>query len=148
MQLPPVDRSPAPWRPQGADLYSTGASGAVPVRPVNAAQAVESTDKLGEGSVVRGPTKPSAPDQENRDWTLPIEKKDKPQETEEQPKDPPLHQVMLEFIQSMWRASASAVDVAQDVHKTAQQERLAEQPKDEPQSPIYSDPKVKRTGGL
>jgi hypothetical protein len=26
MQLPPVDRSPI-WRPQGADLYSTGASG-------------------------------------------------------------------------------------------------------------------------
>ena len=50
MQLPPVDRSPAQWRPQGADLYSTGASGAVPVRPVNAANPVESTDRLGEGS--------------------------------------------------------------------------------------------------
>jgi hypothetical protein len=148
MQLPPIDRSPTQWRPQGADLYSTGASGAVPVRPVNAANPVESTDRLGEGSVVREPTKPSAPDEENRDWTLPIEKKDKPSEAEAPPKDPPLHQVMLEFIQSMWRASASAVEVAQAVHKTALQEQQAQQVKDEQQSPTYADPKVKRTGAL
>ena len=148
MQLPPIDRSPTQWRPQGADLYSTGASGAVPVRPVNAANPVESTDRLGEGSVVREPTKPSAPDGENRDWTLPIEKKDKPSEAEAPPKDPPLHQVMLEFIQSMWRASASAVEVAQAVHKTALQEQQAQQVKDEQQSPTYADPKVKRSGAL
>ena len=148
MQLPPIDRSPTQWRPQGADLYSTGASGAVPVRPVNAANPVESTDRLGEGSVLREPTKPSAPDEENRDWTLPIEKKDKPSEAEAPPKDPPLHQVMLEFIQSMWRASASAVEVAQAVHKTALQEQQAQQVKDEQQSPTSADPKVKRTGAL
>ena len=148
MQLPPVDRSPAQWRPQGADLYSTGASGAVPVRPVNAANPVESTGRLGEGSVLREPTKPSAPDEENRDWTLPIEKKDKPSEADAPPKDPPLHQVMLEFIQSMWRASASAVDVAQDIHKTTLQELQAQKAEDEQQSLVYSDPKVKRTGGL
>ena len=59
-----------------------GRSGAVPVRPVNAANPVESTDRLGEGSVLREPTKPSAPDEENRDWTLPIEKKDKPSEAD------------------------------------------------------------------
>ena len=148
MQLPPVDRSPAPWRPQGADLYSTGASGAVPVRPVNPANPVESMDRLGEGAIVREPTKPTAPDEENRDWTLPLEKKDKPQEAEGPPKDPPLHKVMLEFIQSMWRASGSAVEVAQDINKTTLHERLAQQVKDDLQSPTYSDPKVKRTGGL
>src|SRR5256885_559222 len=70
MPIPPVDRSPIPWRPQSADLYSTGASGAVPVRPVNATNAVESTDRIGEGRVVRDPEKPSVVDQENRDWTL------------------------------------------------------------------------------
>lgn len=148
MQLPPVDRSPAQWRTQGADLYSTGASGAVAVRPVNAANPVESMDRLGEGAIVREPTKPTAPDQENRDWTLPIGKKDKPQDAEEPPKDPPLHQVMLDFIQSMWRASGSAVELAQDINKTTLQERLAQQARDDLQSPTYSDPKVKRTGGL
>ncbi|WP_404301708.1 hypothetical protein [Alicycliphilus denitrificans] len=146
MQLPPVDRSPAQWRPQGADLYSTGASGTVPVRPVNAANPVESMDRLGEGAIVREPTRPTAPDEENRDWTLPLEKKDKPQEAEKPPADPPLYKQLLEFIQSMWRASANAVDVAQDIHKTALQERQAQQAQDR-QSPIYSDPKVKRTGG-
>lgn len=147
MQLPPVDRSPAQWRPQGADLYSTGASGAVPVRPVNVANPVESADRLGEGVVVREPTKPTAPDKENRDWTLPIEKKDKPEEAEKPPPDPPLYKLMLNFLQSMWRASGNAVDVVQDVNKTTLQERLAQQAKDDLQSPTYSDPKVKRTGG-
>ena len=148
MQLPPVDRSPAQWRPQGADLYSTGASGAVAVRPVNAANPVESMDRLGEGAIVREPTKPTAPDEENRDWTLPLEKKDKPKHAEESPKDPPLYKLMLDFIQSMWRASGSAIELAQDINKTTLQERLAQQAKDDLQSPTYSDPKVKRTGGL
>lgn len=148
MQLPPVDRSPAQWRPQGADLYSTGASGAAPVRPVNAANPVESMDRLGEGAIVREPTRPTAPDEDNRDWTLPLEKKDKPQQADEPPKDPPLYKLMLDFIQSMWRASGSAVELAQDIHKTTLQERLAQQAKTDAQSPVYSDPTVKRTGGV
>lgn len=148
MQLPPVDRSPPQWRPQGADLYSTGASGAVAVRPVNPANAVESMDRLGEGAHVREPSKPSAPDEENRDWTLPVGKKGKPKEADKPPKDPPLYQVMLDFIQSMWRASGSAVELAQDINKTTLQDRQAQQAMDDVQSPTYSDPKVKRTGGV
>ena len=146
MQLPPVDRSPALWRPQGADLYSTGASGAVPVRPVNAANPVESTDRLGEGASLREPTKPSAPDENNRDWTLAEAKKEAPKEPEEPPKEP-IYKQLLEFIQSMWRASGSAVELAQDINKNTLQERLAQQVQDR-QSLTYSDPKVKRTGGL
>lgn len=146
MQLPPVDRSPPQWRPQGADLYSTGASGAVPVRPVHAANPVESMDRLGEGAIVREPTKPSAPDEAHRDWTLAEAKKEAPKEVEEPPKEP-IYKQLLEFIQSMWRASGSAVELAQDVHKTALQERLAQQVQDR-QPLTYSDPKVKRTGGL
>ena len=147
MQLPPVDRSPVQWRPQGADLYTTGASGAVPVRPVNVANPVESIDRLGEGAIVRDPGKPSAPDEDNRDWTLAEAKKDKPQQIEEQPKEPPLYQMMMDFIQSMWRASTQAVDVAQDVNKMTAQERLAQQAQND-KSLTYADPKIKRTGGL
>jgi hypothetical protein len=52
---------------------------------------------------VREPEKPSAPDTENRDWTLAEEVKQK-EEVEEPPK---AHlQAAIEFIQSMWRASA------------------------------------------
>lgn len=144
MQLPPVDRSPI-WRPQGADLYSTGASGAVPVRPVNAANPVESMDRLGEGAIVKAPDKPSDPDAPNRDWTE-VKKKETVEEPPEPPKEP-IYKQLLEFLQSMWRASGSAIELAQDINKTTLQERLAQQVKnDEPLT--YSDPKVKRTGGL
>ncbi len=144
MQLPPVDRSPI-WRPQGADLYSTGASGAVPVRPINAANPVESMDRLGEGAVVKTPDKPSAPDTPNRDWTE-VKKKETIEDPPEPPKEP-IYKQLLEFLQSMWRASGSAIELAQDVKKTTLQERMAQQARnDEPLT--YSDPKVKRTGGL
>ena len=144
MQLPPVDRSPI-WRPQGADLYSTGASGAVPVRPSNAANPVESMDRLGEGAVVKTPDKPSAPDTPNRDWTE-VKKKETVEDPPEPPKEP-IYKQLLEFLQSMWRASGSAIELAQDVNKTTLQERMAQQARnDEPLT--YSDPKVKRTGGL
>ncbi len=50
MQISPLDRQPIEWaNPQGANLYSTGASGPAAVRPPHAVNAVESTDKLGEG---------------------------------------------------------------------------------------------------
>ena len=143
MQMPPVDRSPS-WRPQGADLYSTGASGAPPVRPINAPNPVESMDRLGEGAIVKAPDKPSAPDTPNRDWTE-VKKKETVEEPPEPPKEP-IYKQLLEFIQSMWRASGSAIEIAQDVNKMTLQERMAQQVKNEPLT--YSDPKVKRTGGL
>lgn len=143
MQMPPVDRSTA-WRPQGADLYSTGASGAPPVRPINAPNPVESVDRLGQGAVVREPDKPSAPDATNRDWTE-VKKKDTVEEPPEPPKEP-IYKQLLELIQSMWRASGSAVEMAQEVNKVTQQERLAQQVKKEDLT--YSDPKIKRTTGL
>ena len=143
MQITPADRSSA-WRPQGADLYSTGASGAVPVRPVHPANAVESTDRLGEGPTVREPDKPSAPDLTNRDWTAGEEKK-QAEEVEEPPKEPIAKQ-LLDFIQSMWRASAMVVEQAQEVSKADEIERNQLLVKEEPLT--YSEPKTKRTGGL
>lgn len=144
MHIPPVDRSPTQWRPQGADLYSTGASGAVPVRPVHAPNPVESMDRLGQGAIVREPEKPSAPDKANRDWTEVQEKKPK-EEVQEPPKEP-ISKQLLEFIQSMWRASAMAVEQAQDVSKLDEQERNKLQVRTEPLT--YSEPKIKRTNGL
>ncbi len=141
MQLPPVDRSSS-WRPQGADLYSTGASGAVPVRPVQAANPVESMARLGEGAIVKTPEKPSDPDQANRDWTEVREKKEV--EPPADPPEEPMYKQMLEFIQSMWRASGSAVEIALEVNKTTLAERTAQQAKNEPLT--YADPSVKRTG--
>ena len=90
------------------------------------------------------PDKPSAPDTPNRDWTE-VKKKETVEEPPEPPKEP-IYKQLLEFIQSMWRASGSAIEIAQDVSKMTLQERMAQQVKNEPLT--YSDPKVKRTGGL
>ena len=142
MQIPPLDRTQTPWRTQGADLYSTGASGAAPVRPVNAVNATESVDKIGEGRTVREPEKPSAPDTENRDWTLAEEVKQK-EEVEEPPKEP-ISKQLIEFIQSMWRASAQAVEQAQESSKSEDLLQSKQTARNEPLT--YSEPRVKRSG--
>lgn len=143
MQIPPVDRTTTPWRTQGSDLYSTGASGAVPVRPVNAVNATESVDKVGEGRTVREPEKPSIVDAQNRDWTLAEEIQQK-QEVEEPPKEP-ISKQLIEFIQSMWRASAQAVDQAQVTSQSEDQLQNKLTGRNQPLT--YAEPKVKRTGG-
>ena len=143
MQIPPLDRTQTPWRTQGADLYSTGASGAAPVRPVNAVNASESVDKIGEGRTVREPEKPSVADSENRDWTLAEEVKQK-EEVEEPPKEP-ISKQLIEFIQSMWRASAQAVEQAQEVSKSEDVLQTKQSARSEPLT--YSEPRIKRTGG-
>lgn len=99
---------------------------------------------MGEGAIVREPDNPSAPDVANRDWTE-VKKKETVEEPPEPPKEP-IYKQLLELIQSMWRASGTAVEVAQDINKMTLQERMAQQVKNEPLT--YSDPKVKRTGGL
>ena len=79
MQISPLDRQPIEWaNPQGANLYSTGASGPAAVRPPHAVNAVESTDKLGEGVTVsiKTPEKPTDASAQDLDWTA------KPEELE------------------------------------------------------------------
>ena len=153
MQVPPLDRNPIEWaNPQGANLYSTGASGPAAVRPVHAVNAVESVDKLGEGVTVsiKNPERPTDRSVQDLDWTAKPEAQDAKKSLkdiqDEQNKEP-LSKQLIEFIQSMWRASGSAVELAQDINKNTLQERLAQQVQDR-QSLTYSDPKVKRTGGL
>ena len=72
MSIPPVERNPIQWtNTQGANLYSTGASGPAAIRPVHPVNAVESTDKLGEGVTVtiKSPERPTDVSREDRDWT-------------------------------------------------------------------------------
>jgi len=150
MPIPSLDRSPN-WRPQGADLYPTGVAAAIPAARTsgsNAPAPVESMDRLGEGARLKEPDKPStATDAINRDWTE-VKKQDTVKEPEEPPKEP-ISKMLLEFIQSMWRASGSAVELAQEINKTSQQERQAQQEQQTPNIPLtYADPKVKRTSGL
>lgn len=105
---------------------------------------MESLDKIGDGSIVRAPERPSAPEAPNRDWTE-LKKQETVEEPQEPPKEP-IYKELLEFIQSMWRASGMAIDIAQEANRLALHERMAQQVKNEPLT--YTDPKVKRTSGL
>jgi hypothetical protein len=150
MSIPSIDRSPS-WRPQGADLYPTGAAPAIPATRAGGGSApapVESMDRLGEGAKLGQPDKPSSPaDTINKDWTE-RKKQEAAKEAEEPPKEP-IYKMLLEFIQSMWRASGSAVEMAQQVNEAAMKDRLAQgqQLQDPEQQPrlTYSELKVKRT---
>ena len=143
MQLPPVNRS-ANWSPSGADLYSSGASGAVPVRPINSTGPVESTDYIGGGVVPRGVDKPSAQVVEpNRDWTI-VRQKDTAEEPPEPPPEP-ISKQLIEFLQTIWRAASSAIveaNVEAAKASAAETQSVGQAQKTEI---TYADPKVKRS---
>lgn len=152
MQIPPVDRNPIQWNSQAANLYSTGASGPAPIRPVNKVNNVESTDKIGEGAQARGPEKPTDKDSRNLDWTQRVEKQVEAQKAqEEEQQKEPISKMLIEHIQSLWRASAMAVEASleaqqkeqgQEVHQKVQPARAASE------RLTYEDVSVKRTSGL
>lgn len=150
MSIPSIDRSPS-WRPQGAELYPTGAAPAIPATRAGGGGApapVESMDRLGEGAKLGQPDKPSSPaDTVNKDWTE-RKKQEAAKQAEEPPKEP-IYKMLLEFIQSMWRASGSAVELAQQMNEAAMKDRLNQVgqklPPDAEQPLTYSDLKVKRT---
>ena len=130
MQLPSFDRQTG-LRPAGADLVSTNGHKVIPVAPVNPPLTVNPTpsvnppgviNKIGETARVDNPVynalHQSVPDPIRRgresaaepiDWTIARAEPEKV----EQPPPVPLHQILLEFIRSMWQASGMAVEIAQ-----------------------------------
>jgi len=130
MQLPSVDRQPGA-RPAGVDLVSSNGNKVIPVAPVNppvvptpsaVANPVGVVNKIGETAPTENPVynsfHQSVPDPirrgretaaEPNDWTI---KRPEPEKVEEPP-PVPLHQLLLDFIKSMWQASGMAVEVAQ-----------------------------------
>lgn len=132
MQLPSVERQPG-GRPAGADLVSSNGQRVIPVAPVNppvATQAPEASappqavaapgvvNRIGAAAAVDNPVYNSVPDPirrgqepaaDPRDWTI---QRPEP-ETVEDPPPVPLHQLLLDFIKSMWQASGLAVELAQ-----------------------------------
>lgn len=130
MQLPSVDRQPGA-RPAGVDQVASNGHKVIPVAPVNppVVASPEATpapasvvNRIGEAAAVENPVynavHQSVPDPirrgqetaaEPNDWTI---KRPEPEKVEEPP-PVPLHQVMLDFIKSMWQASGMAVEVSQ-----------------------------------
>ena len=151
MQIPPVDRNPIQWNTQGANLYSTGASGPAPIRPVTQVNNVESTDKIGQGAQSLGPDRPVDKDVQNLDWTQRVETSAEAQKAqEEEVQKEPISKMLIEHVQSLWRASGMAVEKmveaqqgeqVQEVHQKVQAARESSE------NLTYEDIAVKRTGG-
>lgn len=148
MSLSAVDRISNQWRPP-SDLYSTGASGAVAVRPVQPAQPVESIDALGAGTIVHLSNASGVPEEVRHDWTLAETARQAPQAIEEPARDPPLYKQLIDIVQSMWRASGNAVQIAEEINQTTLPDRLGQLSRAEANNePLtYDTPSVKRTGG-
>ncbi len=132
MQLPSVDRQPG-LRPAGVDLVSSNGHKVIPVAPINppittapAATPVPGTgvvNRIGDVSGVENPVynalHQSVPDPIRRgqepaaeptDWTI---QHPEPEKVEDPP-PVPLHQLLLDFIKSMWQASGMVVEVSQN----------------------------------
>jgi hypothetical protein len=168
MQLPSVDRQTGP-RPAGADLVSATGHKVIPVAPVNppvtSAPVVSANppgviNRIGESAPVDNPVynsvHQSVPDPirrgtesatEPNDWTI---KHPEPEKVEEPP-PVPMHQVLLEFIKSMWQASGMAVEVSQ-----AQKQNLLVNPANPnaaggeivKENLTYSPSKIKKTENI
>ena len=131
MQLPSVDRQPGS-RSAGVDLVSSNGHKVIPVAPVNppvtttpAATPVPSTgvvNRIGEAAGLKNPVydavQHSVPDPirrgietaaEPNDWTI---RHPEPEKVEVPP-PVPMHQLLLDFIKSMWQASGMVVEVSQ-----------------------------------
>lgn len=129
MQLPPIDRTPN-LRPVAESLASMAPAKVIPVAAVNQiaspTTSIEPTPSVinlvgqnnksntGEGvyTSVSDPTRRgSEAATAEKDWTI---QRPKPEKVEDPP-PPPLSQVLMDHIKSLWLASASAVQVQQQV---------------------------------
>jgi hypothetical protein len=129
MQLPSVDRQPG-LRQSGADLVSSNGQKVIPVPPVNPAVAAHTpgvvnqiSDAAAQASASRVYSSVSDPAQRGseaatspKDWTI---HRPEPEKVEVPPPEP-ISKMLLEFVQSMWRASGSAVEIAQAQNQNAQ----------------------------
>ena len=126
MQLPTIDRTPN-LRPSGADVVSSGANRVIPVAPVNPSVSATPTQavpgvvdmvnpalKTNEGEAiytsVSDPGKPGSEAATTpKDWTI---HRPAPEKVEDPPPKP-MYQMLMEHIQHLWTASASAVQLDQ-----------------------------------
>lgn len=167
MQLPSIDRQSG-LRPAGADLSSSNGQKVIPVAPVNPPVTVNASDpsntagvvnKIGEsaslgstqGTVYQSVQDPirrgSESAAEPNDWTI---QRPEPEKVEDPP-PVPMHQLLLDFIKSMWQASAMAVEVSQ-----SQKQNILTNPTNPNAAPgeiakenlTYTPSKIKKTENL
>ena len=128
MQLPPFDRSPAS-RPPGADVAALATVRVIPVSPVNPAADASANPpatpgvinlvgkspkpEAGEGvyTSVADPTRRGMQQNTPKDWTI---QRPAPEKVEDPP-PVPIAKVLMDHLHALWAASASAVQVQQQV---------------------------------
>ena len=123
MQLPSVDRQPVS-RPAGADLAVAHGAKVVPLAPVNpqatAVAAPGVVNNIGDNAarhnteaVYTSVSDPARRGSEaatgSKDWTIRRPEAEKVVE----PPLPPISRLLLDFLQSVWRASGGAIETAQ-----------------------------------
>ncbi|WP_295852806.1 hypothetical protein [uncultured Xylophilus sp.] len=136
MQLPPIDRSLA--IAPTAETVANASGAAEPVRP-GVTQRQDGRDWVGATQGLRGPDSPSAaPATPNRDWT-----EVRPTETAKPPEEPPkepIYKMLMEQIQSIWRAGAQTLDIAEEMQRQANRVAGVEIGKDKQGPLVYTDP--------
>ncbi len=128
MQLPSIDRIQSA-RPVAAEAAALSTGRVLPVVPVNPAQQVDAPAEVqpsvinkistgdkpnaGEGvySSVADPVRQTSEEAAPKDWTI---KRPVPEKVEDPPPEP-LSKILLDHIKSLWLASASAVQVQEQV---------------------------------
>ena len=128
MQLPPFDRSPAS-RPPGADVAALATVRVIPVSPVNPAADASANPpatpgvinlvgkspkpEAGEGvyTSVADPTRRGMQQNTPKDWTI---QRPAPEKVEDPPPIP-IAKVLMDHLHALWAASASAVQIQQQV---------------------------------
>ena len=128
MQLPPFDRSPAS-RPPGADVAALATVRVIPVSPVNPAADASANPPAtpgvinlvgkspkpdaGEGvyTSVADPTRRGVQNNTPKDWTI---QRPAPEKVEDPPPIP-IAKVLMDHLHALWAASASAVQIQQQV---------------------------------
>ena len=130
MQLPSVDRQTG-LRPAGSDLASGNGSKVIPVLPVNQPVHAHAPGLVNKISDSAAPAKPAAvytsvsdpavkgseAANGSKDWTI---KRPAPEPVQIPPPEP-ISKMLLEFLQSVWRASGGAIQISQAQIQSAQQ---------------------------
>ncbi len=162
MQLPSIDRQTG-LRLPGADLASPNGQKVIPVQPVNPAVQAHPTGVVNKISASAAQASASAswvytsvsdPAQRGseaatspKDWTI---QRPEPEKVQVPPPEP-LSKMLLEFVQSMWRASGSAVEIAQAQNQNAQVNRnnpIAAAGELAKENLTYSPSKIKKNESL
>lgn len=163
MQLPPVDRQAS--ASTGAEAALAAVGRVVPVAPVNPPATTQPeappgvVNRIGGGAaadsvasatyrnLAESQQRPAEQATAPQDWTIQRAKDEK----KEEPPPEPISKVLLDFLQAVWRASASAVEIAQiqNQHASAAQANTAKAQSDAASEAVtYSPGKVRRNERL